>query len=190
MSTARLTIWRTGDTVDADDWNAEFGNILDHGPDTLISPLTAILAAGGFKLTNLASGTAAGDGVRYEDKLVAATQANQETGTSLATFVTPLRQQFHASACKAFAYGNYAGTATLKYNVTSVTDSGTGFQTWTWTTDFSSAAYACVAGMQGGTGVAYVSVKPISASAAELKSYIAGSLADATLSTIAAWGDQ
>jgi len=78
-----------------------------------------------------------------------ATQTDQETATSVATIVTPGRQQFHPSAAKGWGKANTAGAVAASYNLTSVTDVGTGDITWTWATDFSSASYCCVGGAQG-----------------------------------------
>lgn len=74
--------------------------------------------------------------------LVPATQAEMETGTSVILAVAPGRQQFHASACKCWAYVTVsAGTPTLvtSYNITSITDTATGQLTITFATVFSSA---------------------------------------------------
>jgi len=76
----------------------------------------------------------------------AATQAQQETGSSTAVFVSPGRQHFHDSAAKAWLTGDYAGggtpsPATDSYNVSSVSDSGPGLMTVNFTTSFSSANY-------------------------------------------------
>ena len=68
-----------------------------------------------------------------------ATQANQETGTSTSTLVTPGRQQYHPSACKAWLKAGTTGNILASYNVTSVTDTGVGLLTATWDIDFSSA---------------------------------------------------
>src|SRR3990167_6051231 len=46
----------------------------------------------------------------------AATQANQEAGSSLVTIVTPGRQQFHPSAAKAWVQYDSTGTLTSSYN--------------------------------------------------------------------------
>lgn len=73
-----------------------------------------------------------------------ATQANQETSTSLTTFVTPGRQQFHPSAIKFWAKGDFAGNISSSYNMTSITDVGTGLVTLTIATDFSSASWCCL----------------------------------------------
>lgn len=74
--------------------------------------------------------------------LGAATQADQETGTSTTNIVTPGRQHFHPSAAK--AWGKFAGaTGTLaeSYNVTSVVRDSAGDYTVTLATDFATADY-------------------------------------------------
>ena len=75
-----------------------------------------------------------------------ATQANQETATSVGTIVTPGRQHHHPSAAKAWAqFNTVPATPTLDaaYNIASLTDSGTGLTVVNFTTAFSSAYYAC-----------------------------------------------
>ena len=66
-----------------------------------------------------------------------ATQANQETGTSTTTVVSPGRQQYHPSACKGWIIADAAGTSAGSYNVTSITDTGAGDLLVTWNVDFS-----------------------------------------------------
>lgn len=82
-----------------------------------------------------------------------ATQANQETGTSTTTLVTPGRQQYHPSACKSWIKFNGTGTIAIieSYNVTSITDRGTGQYTVSFNVDFSSTGYA-IAGCIQRTG--------------------------------------
>lgn len=83
---------------------------------------------------------------------VFATQSDQETATSTSTIVTPGRQQYHPSAAKAWGTASGNGTSLLaSYNVTSITDNGTGDITFTYTTSFSSANYAYVATIEGST---------------------------------------
>jgi hypothetical protein len=79
----------------------------------------------------------------------AATQAELETGSSTTVYTSPGRQQFHASAAKAFAsYDSVPGTPTLdaSYNVSSLTDNGAGDITVNFTTSFSSASYSVACG--------------------------------------------
>ncbi len=83
----------------------------------------------------------------------AATQANQETATSTTTSVTPGRQQYHPSAAKVWILFNTTTTTTItaSYNVTSLTDDGTGITKVNFTTAFSSANY-CATSMAGTGG--------------------------------------
>jgi hypothetical protein len=104
---------------------------------------------------------AAGFGIKFQDGTIqttasasafpAATQAEQETGSSLTVGVTPGRQQFHPSASKAWVRFNSAGTVAASYNITSITNNGTGDWTVNIGTDFSSANYCGVA-LIGGSG--------------------------------------
>lgn len=71
-----------------------------------------------------------------------AVQSEMETGSDTARAVTPGRQQFHPSAVKGWAKWQVDGTIDASYNVTSITDTGTGDFTVNWATDFSSANYA------------------------------------------------
>jgi hypothetical protein len=66
-----------------------------------------------------------------------ATQADQETATSTTTIVTPGRQQFHPSAAKVWGQAGVTGNLIVGYNVTSITDVGTGIATVVVGTDFS-----------------------------------------------------
>lgn len=78
--------------------------------------------------------------------LAAATQAEMETGTSVLVASTPGRQHFHPGHPKFWAMVTVsAGTPTLQtsYNVTSITDTGTGRLTVTIATDFSSVNWCC-----------------------------------------------
>lgn len=76
---------------------------------------------------------------------VAATQALQEAATSVSTFVSPGRQQYHPSSPKAWVAFNGTGTPALlqSYNVTSLTDNGVGDYTINLTVAFSATNYAC-----------------------------------------------
>lgn len=89
-----------------------------------------------------------------------ATQAQQETGTSNVVFVTPGRQHFHPSAVKGWVKANINGTVDGSYNVTSVTDNGTGDITVNWATDFGDTNYVVVNALKvdlgGSTSTTYV----------------------------------
>jgi hypothetical protein len=74
-----------------------------------------------------------------------ATQAEQETGTSLLKTVTPGRQHFHPSAAKCWLKATGDGTTvSASYNITSLTDTGAGLLTVNIGTDFSSANWAAI----------------------------------------------
>jgi hypothetical protein len=76
----------------------------------------------------------------------AATQAEQETGSSTTVMVTPGRQQYHPSANKWWAkWDDSSTTPAASYNVTSVSDDGTGDSTVTIATDFSSGNWMATA---------------------------------------------
>lgn len=85
----------------------------------------------------------------------AASQAEQETGTSTVKFATPGVQQYHPSACKAWVSFDASGTLAIKssYNVSSVTDLGVGRYRVNFTNNFSAATYCPVGfGTTAGAG--------------------------------------
>lgn len=86
-----------------------------------------------------------------------AVQSEMEAGSSTTLAVVAGRQHYHPSAAKGWASFNISGTVSASYNVTSVTDSGTGFWTVNWDIDFSSSSYACVvSGRNSATAGQYV----------------------------------
>lgn len=79
----------------------------------------------------------------------AATQAEMEAGTSSSKYVTPQGVNWHPAACKCWGKANGAGTSlVVNWNVTSITDTGTGQLTVNIGTDFSSADYAVVTSVE------------------------------------------
>jgi hypothetical protein len=75
--------------------------------------------------------------------LAAASQAEQEAGSSTLVATTPGRQQYHPSAVKAWVFYDQVTPAVGgSYNVTSVTDDAAGIFTVNWATDFSDTNYA------------------------------------------------
>jgi hypothetical protein len=80
-----------------------------------------------------------------------ATQANQETGTSTVVAVSPGRQHYHPSAVKVWCRVNNAGTMQRSFNMTSVTDTGTGTATFNFAITFSDSAYCSVISPQAST---------------------------------------
>lgn len=98
------------------------------------------------------------------DSTDAASQAEQVGGSSATVYVSPARQQFHASALKGWVSWSQSGThaITASYNWTSVTDAGVGDTNHVFATDFDSADWSCsnmaeqdsTIGIDGGTKVA------------------------------------
>ena len=121
-----------------------------------------------------------------------ATQANQETATSIVTIVTPGRQQFHPSAAKAWIKCDNTGTISVSYNVASIADTGTGIVTVTLTTAFSSANYSPLASNDGGGGGIFVGASITSASVYRLLAFntVTQSAQDSGVYFSAAFGDQ
>ncbi len=84
-----------------------------------------------------------------------ATQAQQETATATTLFVCPGRQHFHPSAAKVWCQAGVAGNIASSYNMTSVTDVGTGQIAFIIGTDFSSSNWcSIVQGLIGAGGAA------------------------------------
>lgn len=125
--------------------------------------------------------------------LTPATQAQQETGTAINIFVTPGRQQYHASASKAWVVIEYsAGTpaATASYNVSSLTDSATGDGLINMTVAFSGATYVGVAANKTNQAHSGIFIHPSSASACRwLTTNLSAAAADDNIS-VALFGDQ
>ena len=119
----------------------------------------------------------------------AATQAEQETGTATTVYVSPGRQQFHPSAAKGWVNFNGTGTVAINasYNVTSITDNGTGDYTINWTTIFSSENNAPVLATNGvGTQLTTIAAASVRFTTFN-SSFVA---ADYSMNTCHAFGDQ
>lgn len=104
-------------------------------------------AGSGGTVTSIAtSGLASGGTITTTGTITvtAAVKADQASGTSTILAVVPAVQQYHASACKMWIYyTTISSTAILAaYNVTSLTDNGTGSTTIVIDTDFSSVNYS------------------------------------------------
>lgn len=83
--------------------------------------------------------------------LDAASRAQQEAATSNVVAVTPGTQQYHPSAVKAWAQVSGSNTLVTGYNVSSITNNGTGDTTANWTVAFASAnAYIALMRSPGG----------------------------------------
>lgn len=72
-----------------------------------------------------------------------ATKSDQQTGTTGVKTISPLHQQDHDSADKAWVAFNASGTILSSYNVTSVSRTATGKFTITFTVAFANINYEC-----------------------------------------------
>lgn len=137
------TLYISGGTDVSLDDGGTGASLTDPGADRIMfwddsaGQVTWLTAGTGLTITGTTIDAAAGSS--------AASQSDQETATSITTYVTPGRQQFHPSAPKAWARIAYsAGTPAIQasYNVTSLTDHGTGDVSFNYTTSLSVAAGA------------------------------------------------
>lgn len=123
-----------------------------------------------------------------------ATQADQETATSITAYVTPGRQQFHPSACKVWCKADTAGAIQASYNMTSVTDNGVGDITFTINVDFSSADWCAQITIIGATSSSYANVVAGGQAAGTLRANCriesVGGLSDPLNWFFAGFGDQ
>lgn len=71
----------------------------------------------------------------------AATQAEMEAGTATNKYVTPQGMNWHPGVAKAWLKAGTTGNLLNSWNITSLTDTGTGVLTITIATDFSSVDY-------------------------------------------------
>lgn len=127
----------------------------------------------------------------------AASQADQETGSSTTVYVTPGRQQFHPSAAKAWVQYDSTGGRAASYNCSSVTDNAAGNLSPNWTVAMSGASYVVVAtalNSQAGTAVTTYVAQVISQSTSNVNIctvQLSGfAQIDAVLVNVAAFGDQ
>lgn len=140
------------DTIEFATASASIGQAVAVGALRSVAGVTAATAVTGA--------TAAG--------AMVATQAEQETGTATDKLVTPGRQQFHASACKAWVnFNGGTGASNASYNAT-VTRNAAGDYTVNITVPFSTANYCSqvTCGSIGGAAVAIASLNRSAAGAA------------------------
>lgn len=111
MSLAAYKTWSSGEVLTASDLNASFTNILNNA-NSLISPSTANIAMGGYKLTGLGVGSADGDSVRYEQLpfSVCDFRLTLTSGTPVTTSDVTGATTIYASPYKGNSIGLYDGT--------------------------------------------------------------------------------
>jgi hypothetical protein len=119
---------------------------------------------------------------------VASSQAEMETATSTTTYVSPGRVKDSPFAAKAWLKAANDGTISASQGITSVNKSGASY-TVTFSTAFSSTAYAVLAVVNGGSGLMpSVAISSTTVCVVEFKDD-AGSATAAEFSLIA-FGDQ
>jgi hypothetical protein len=124
---------------------------------------------------------------------IAATQAQQETGTAVTAPVTPGRQQYHPSAAKCWVnISDAAATIAASYNITSATDTGAGVVTITINVDFSSANYVVLGSGNGGGGGLFQGAGIVGAGSFEIRGFntLTQTAQDNAPYFAAAFGDQ
>jgi hypothetical protein len=131
----------------------------------------------------------------YHDNAIAS-QAEMETASSTTQLVSAGRAQYHPGVSKAWVKFTSITTTAIEasYNITSVTDNGTGDTTVTIATDFSGADY-CAAGQTGNEdATGYVLVGPQQAVTAGtfrvISATTGGTATDNSYSSICFFGDQ
>lgn len=94
------------------------------------------------------------NGAIYPSVGNAATQAEMEAGTATDKYVTPQGVNWHPGAMKFWVKAGVTGNNLASWNITSLTDTGTGVLTITIATDFSSVDY-CISVSVEATGTTW-----------------------------------
>ena len=118
----------------------------------------------------------------------AATQAEQEAGSSTTVFTTPGRQHFHPSEAK--CWGKFTAnsiTIEVSYNITSVADTATGRMTVTIATDFSGIDWAGFVSTETATLDANRALPTFDSAPAAGTCVLEGALGDGTVADPVAW---
>ena len=120
-----------------------------------------------------------------------ATQAELEAETAGVKFVPPDLVKYSPGVAKGWIEWDSGSNVEVSYNVTSLTDNGTGDQTITWATDFSGADY-CVVACNGDDRFISTSstTQPTAGATRMQQSSEGGSAVDASHTYVAAFGDQ
>ena len=131
-----------------------------------------------------------------------ASQAEMEAGTATDKYVTPQGVNWHPGAAKFWVKAGVTGNVLASWNVTSLTDTGTGVLTITIGTDFSTVDYCCLVAVEAtATTWAVANTRECHIRSATIATgSIAVDCVDNTATTslvkdpttwhVAAWGDQ
>lgn len=121
---------------------------VSHDDGTTVEPLFKVTLAAGESVVYGENGIWVyydPNGKPYMGLGPLATQADMEAGSSAVVVVTPSVMQYHPGVAKCWLECGVAADITASYNITSLTDTGTGVVTITIATDFSSANWCCLA---------------------------------------------
>lgn len=128
----------------------------------------------------------------YSGGLAFAAQADMELATSATLIVSPANQHFHPGHPKCWVKAGLTGNILGSYNITSLTDTGTGVLTITIANDFSSINYSAIATIEfASTTLAQsCTVDSVAAGSLVLRSVVeAGSSADPVTWSFVGLGD-
>ena len=114
-----------------------------------------------------------------------ATQAEMETATSTATYVTPGRTQYHPGVAKVWCHITAAGGLSAPdHGVATVGDTGAGDRDVNFTTAFSGVTYIAVSSLSGGAAGSVANSRTSSADVTLLAFNASGSALDEDHDTI------
>jgi hypothetical protein len=130
-----------------------------------------------------------------ENQTEAASAAEVKTGTEAAKYVAPSTVIAHEGVVKGWIVFNGTGTIAISesYNVSGITDNGTGDYTVVWDVDFATANYS-VSGSSGITAPHYlgIAIREIAAGSTRIwvQRYDNGGITDAGYVSVQAIGDR
>lgn len=195
IATAGYTQTLTAAATLGDGWSIDV--VVDSGATLVIDPNASETIDGATTLSIVGpmQGKIVCNGTLFRSigfaSATAATQSEQETGSSTTVFVTPGRQQFHPSAAKVWGQAGVTGNLIVGYNVTSITDGGAGIATVVVGTDFSTDNVAITDVVSAaGTLFSKLNATPAVGSFSITASTAAGTPTDPDRFMFCAFGDQ
>jgi hypothetical protein len=124
------------------------------------------------------------------EAVTAATQAEMEADSSTTVFVTPGRAKYFPGAAKVWGLTNTVNVLTGDYNMTGITQHGTGDNTFTYDVDFSSNVYLALVTVGGGGRICHADVLAVGSSRVHTADADAPYGASNAVTNFAAFGDQ